>query len=61
LDLEHSHLVGAALHIFEAFMDYSNSASTLFRDLDGLDDIVVKLKLEMVHVEVGSQLNGTET
>jgi hypothetical protein len=24
LDLEHSHLVGAALHIFEAFMDYSN-------------------------------------
>ncbi len=60
MDPEHTRLVGAAIHIFEPFMDYSNSASTLFRDLGGLDDIVGKLKLEMVHVEVGSQLHGAE-
>ncbi len=61
LDPEHTRLVGVAIHIFQAFMDYSNSATTFFRDLGGLDDIVVRLKLEMVHVEVGSQLHGAES
>jgi E3 ubiquitin-protein ligase HUWE1 len=60
MDPEHTRLVSAAVHILEAFMDYSNSAGTLFRDLGGLDDTVARLKLEVAHVEVGSQLHGAE-
>ncbi|EFJ18137.1 ubiquitin-protein ligase, UPL1 [Selaginella moellendorffii] len=43
----HIHLVILAVHILEAFMDYSNPASTLFRDLGGLDDTIFRLKVEV--------------
>ncbi|BFI34167.1 E3 ubiquitin-protein ligase HUWE1 [Marchantia polymorpha subsp. ruderalis] len=51
---QHTHLVSSAVHILEAFMDYSNPAGTLFRDLGGLDDTIVRLKLEVSRVEEGA-------
>lgn len=49
-DPQHLHLVSTAVHILEAFMDYSNPAATLFRDLGGLDDTISRLKLEVSYV-----------
>ncbi len=60
MDPEHTRLVSAAMHILEAFMDYSNSAGTWFRDLGGLNDTVAGLKLEEAYVEEGSQLHRAE-
>ena len=48
---QHLHLVSTAVHILEAFMDYSNPAAALFRDLGGLDDTISRLKVEVSHVE----------
>ncbi|CAK9268721.1 unnamed protein product, partial [Sphagnum jensenii] len=56
MDPEHTRLVSAAMQILEAFMDYSNSAGTWFRDLGGLNDTVARLKLEEAYAEEGSQL-----
>lgn len=50
-DPQHLHLVSTAVHILEAFMDYSNPAAALFRDLGGLDDTIFRLKLEVSHTE----------
>ncbi|KAJ7561891.1 hypothetical protein O6H91_03G045900 [Diphasiastrum complanatum] len=50
-DAQHLHLVTLAVHILEAFMDYSNPAGTLFRDLGGLDDTIARLKLEVGRIE----------
>lgn len=50
MDPQHTHLVSAAVHILEAFMDYSNPAGTLFRDLGGLGDTVARLKIEVTRV-----------
>ncbi|XVE50857.1 hypothetical protein DITRI_Ditri01bG0197700 [Diplodiscus trichospermus] len=50
-DPQHLHLVGTAVNILEAFMDYSNPATALFRDLGGLDDTISRLKLEVSYVE----------
>lgn len=50
---QHLHLVSTAVHILEAFMDYSNPAAALFRDLGGLDDTISRLKVEVSHVENG--------
>ena len=50
-DPQHLHLVAAAVHILEAFMDYSNPATALFRELGGLDDTISRLKVEVSHVE----------
>ncbi|MCO5577516.1 hypothetical protein L7F22_031347 [Adiantum nelumboides] len=47
----HTHLVASGVHILEAFMDYSNPAATLFRDLGGLDDAIYRLKFEIACVE----------
>lgn len=52
---QHLHLVSTAVHILEAFMDYSNPAAALFRDLGGLDDTISRLKVEVSHVENGSK------
>eukprot|EP00898_Chlorokybus_atmophyticus_P008084 jgi/Chlat1/8277/Chrsp78S07706 len=52
LNSQHTELVSSAVHILEAFMDYSNS-SLLFRDLGGVRDMVTRLKLE-----VDRQLEG---
>lgn len=53
---QHLHLVEKAVRILEAFMDYSNPAAALFRDLGGLDDTISRLKIEVSHVEnVGKQ------
>ncbi|XP_048323503.2 E3 ubiquitin-protein ligase UPL1 isoform X3 [Ziziphus jujuba] len=52
---QHLHLVSTAVHILEAFMDYSNPAAALFRDLGGLDDTIARLKVEVSHVENGSK------
>ncbi|KAL4579973.1 hypothetical protein LXL04_016144 [Taraxacum kok-saghyz] len=54
-DPQHLHLVGTAVHVLEAFMDYSNPAAALFRDLGGLDDTIYRLKVEVSHVENGSK------
>ncbi|XWS51731.1 hypothetical protein CRYUN_Cryun11dG0008600 [Craigia yunnanensis] len=50
-DPQHLHLVSTAVNILEAFMDYSNPAAALFRDLGGLDDTISRLKLEVSYVE----------
>ncbi|KAL8209796.1 hypothetical protein R6Q57_006528 [Mikania cordata] len=51
---QHLHLVSTAVHVLEAFMDYSNPAAALFRDLGGLDDTISRLKIEVSHVENGT-------
>ncbi|XP_028759255.1 E3 ubiquitin-protein ligase UPL1 [Neltuma alba] len=51
LNPQHLHLVEKAVRILEAFMDYSNPAAALFRDLGGLDDTIFRLKMEVSHVE----------
>ncbi|XP_077221899.1 LOW protein: E3 ubiquitin ligase-like protein isoform X2 [Tasmannia lanceolata] len=48
---QHLHLVSSAVHVLEAFMDYSNPAAALFRDLGGLDDTICRLKVEVSYVE----------
>ncbi|XP_054777632.1 E3 ubiquitin-protein ligase UPL1-like [Prosopis cineraria] len=54
LNPQHLHLVEKAVRILEAFMDYSNPAAALFRDLGGLDDTIYRLKMEVSHVENGA-------
>eukprot|EP00850_Spirogloea_muscicola_P022377 SM000291S10855 [mRNA] locus=s291:47169:64581:+ [translate_table: standard] len=51
LNPSHTHIVSSAVHILEAFMDFSNSASSLFRDIGGLDDTIERLKAELSVVE----------
>ncbi|KAI3828362.1 hypothetical protein L1987_02463 [Smallanthus sonchifolius] len=53
---QHLHLVSTAVHVLEAFMDYSNPAAALFRDLGGLDDTISRLKIEVSHVENGTSV-----
>uniref|UniRef100_A0A7I4AEX4 HECT-type E3 ubiquitin transferase n=1 Tax=Physcomitrium patens TaxID=3218 RepID=A0A7I4AEX4_PHYPA len=60
MDPQHTHLVSAAVHILEAFMDYSNPAGTLFRDLGGLGDTVARLKVEVSRVEEGVRFEREE-
>lgn len=60
-DPQHLHLVSTAVHILEAFMDYSNPAAALFRDLGGLDDTISRLKLEVSNVENISKHRGEES
>ncbi|KAK4254640.1 hypothetical protein QN277_009993 [Acacia crassicarpa] len=55
LNPQHLHLVEKAVRILEAFMDYSNPAAALFRDLGGLDDTIYRLKMEVSHVENGAK------
>ncbi|CAL5213878.1 unnamed protein product [Lathyrus oleraceus] len=52
---QHLHLVEKAVRILEAFMDFSNPAAALFRDLGGLDDTISRLKIEVSHVENGGK------
>ncbi|GMN62344.1 hypothetical protein TIFTF001_031415 [Ficus carica] len=52
---QHLHLVSTSVHILEAFMDYSNPAAALFRDLGGLDDTISRLKVEVSYVENSSK------
>ncbi|KAL1366395.1 hypothetical protein HN51_014224 [Arachis hypogaea] len=52
---QHLHLVEKAVRILEAFMDYSNPAAALFRDLGGLDDTISRLKIEVSFVENGGK------
>ncbi|KAL2343611.1 hypothetical protein Fmac_004896 [Flemingia macrophylla] len=52
---QHLHLVEKAVRILEAFMDYSNPAAALFRDLGGLDDTISRLMIEVSHVENGGK------
>ncbi|KAK2997133.1 hypothetical protein RJ639_026658, partial [Escallonia herrerae] len=58
-DPQHLHLVSTAVHVLEAFMDYSNPAAALFRDLGGLDDTIARLKVEVSNIENGSKQQGT--
>ncbi|RVW50067.1 E3 ubiquitin-protein ligase UPL1 [Vitis vinifera] len=58
---QHLHLVSTAVHILEAFMDYSNPAAALFRDLGGLDDTISRLKVEVSHVENCSKQPGDDS
>lgn len=53
VDPQHLHLVNTAVHVLEAFMDYSNPAAAMFRDLGGLDDTISRLKVEVSHVDNG--------
>nr|XP_043627768.1 E3 ubiquitin-protein ligase UPL1-like [Erigeron canadensis] len=61
-DSQHLHLVSTAVHVLETFMDYSNPAAALFRDLGGLDDTISRLKIEVSHVENGNpvQMESSE-
>ncbi|GAB2297124.1 E3 ubiquitin-protein ligase upl1 [Dionaea muscipula] len=52
---QHLHLVSTAVHVLEAFMDYSNPAAALFRDLGGLDNTVFRLEVEVSIIENGSK------
>ncbi|XP_075495888.1 E3 ubiquitin-protein ligase UPL1-like [Primulina tabacum] len=52
---QHLHLVSTAVHVLEAFMDYSNPAAALFRDLGGLDDTITRLMVEVSYIENGSK------
>ncbi|CAL0324794.1 unnamed protein product [Lupinus luteus] len=52
---QHLHLVEKAVHILEAFMEYSNQAVALFRDWGGLDDTISRLYIEVSHVESGGK------
>ncbi|CAA2959517.1 E3 ubiquitin- ligase UPL1 isoform X1 [Olea europaea subsp. europaea] len=58
-DPQHLHLVSTAVHVLEAFMDYSNPAAALFRDLGGLDDTISRLKVEVSHVDNASNHEST--
>ncbi|KAJ4975986.1 hypothetical protein NE237_001092 [Protea cynaroides] len=58
---QHLHLVSTAVHVLEAFMDYSNPAAALFRDLGGLDDAIARLKVEVSYVEKGSKKHGEDS
>ena len=58
---QHLHLVSTAVHILEAFMDYSNPAAALFRDLGGLDDTISRLKVEVSFVENGSKQHDEDS
>ncbi|XP_042519571.1 E3 ubiquitin-protein ligase UPL1-like isoform X2 [Macadamia integrifolia] len=60
-DPQHLHLVSTAVHVLEAFMDYSNPAAALFRDLGGLDDAIARLKVEVSYVEKGSKKHGEDS
>lgn len=60
-DPQHLHLVGTAVHILEAFMDYINPAAALFRELGGLDDTISRLKVEVSYVENGSNQQGDDS
>ncbi|KAJ4982419.1 hypothetical protein NE237_033256 [Protea cynaroides] len=60
-DPQHLHLVSTAVHVLEAFMDYSNPAAALFRDLGGLDDTIARLKVEVSYVEKGSKKHGEDS
>lgn len=51
---QHTHLVSLAVHILESFMDYNNPAGIIFRDLRGLYDTIVRLKLEVSQVKKGA-------
>lgn len=42
----HVPLVSNSVRIMEAFMDFSPSASVLFRDLGGLSDIIERLQVK---------------
>ncbi|OVA07229.1 Ubiquitin-associated domain/translation elongation factor EF-Ts [Macleaya cordata] len=55
------HLVSTAVHVLEAFMDYSNPAAALFRDLGGLDDTIARLKVEVSFVEKGLKKHGEDS
>ncbi|XP_076930173.1 E3 ubiquitin-protein ligase UPL1-like, partial [Bidens hawaiensis] len=55
-DPQHLHLVSIAVHVLETFMDFSNPAAALFRDLGGLDDAISRLKIEVSHVENGTSV-----
>ncbi|KAK1310386.1 E3 ubiquitin-protein ligase UPL1 [Acorus calamus] len=57
---QHLHLVSNAVHILEAFMDYSNPAAALFRDLGGLDDTIARLKVEVSYVDNGPKKHEEE-
>ncbi|KAH9287706.1 hypothetical protein KI387_031823 [Taxus chinensis] len=46
----HMHLVVCAVKILRKFMDYSNPAVTLFRDLGGLDNSIKRLQIEVNRV-----------
>ncbi|MQL77497.1 hypothetical protein Taro_009904 [Colocasia esculenta] len=57
---QHLHLVSTAVHVLEAFMDYSNPAVGLFRDLGGLDDTIARLNVEVSTVEKGPKKHGED-
>eukprot|EP01018_Ginkgo_biloba_P023205 Gb_26784 [translate_table: standard] len=61
LNPQHVQLVSTAVHVLEAFMDYSNPAATLFRDLGGLDDTISRLKMEVCCIEKGPRKHGEES
>lgn len=58
---QHLHLVSTAVNVLEHFMDYSNPAVSLFRDLGGLDDTIARLKVEVSTVEKSPKKLGEDS
>lgn len=44
----HINLVSSSVRILEAFMDFSPSGGTLFRDLGGLSDMIERLQVSFL-------------
>jgi len=55
MDLQHNHLVIIVVHNLEVFMDYNNLTGTFFQNLGGLDDVVARLIVEVIHIEEWTQ------
>lgn len=60
-NVSHMHLVIFAVKILQKFMDYSNPAVTLFRDLGGLDNTIRRLHFEVTRVVEFSEGNSVAT
>ncbi|PKA67035.1 E3 ubiquitin-protein ligase UPL1 [Apostasia shenzhenica] len=57
-DSQHLQLVSTAVHVIEGFLDFNNPTAALFSDLGGLDDTIMRLKIEVSFVEHVSQRNA---
>ncbi|KAF9590264.1 hypothetical protein IFM89_032042 [Coptis chinensis] len=50
-----------AVHVLEAFMDYSNPKKCDRLETWGLDDTIARLKIEVCYIESGSEKSGVKT
>ena len=58
---DHVGLLGSAVRILEAFMDFSPPAATVFREIGGLSDMIDRLKLEVQAAPVAGPQEADST